>query len=154
MALTRWSPTSALTSPRDLLGIQEEVNRLFDSFFGPRWVGPDGTALFTPAVDIEETPETFILRADLPGMSQKDVKVSLTGDTITIRGERKQESRKGDANMQRSERVYGAFERSFTLGAPVDKDRVKATYRDGVLEIVVPKAEEARQKEVEIHVAV
>ena len=154
MALTRWSPTAALASPRDLVGIQEEVNRLFDSFFGPRWMGADGTALFAPAVDIEETPESFVLHADLPGMDQKDVKVSLTGDTVTIRGERKPESRKGDGSLQRNERVYGAFERSFTLGAPVDKDRVKATYRDGVLEIVVPKAEEARQKEVEIHVAV
>jgi HSP20 family protein len=150
MTLMRWSPR--LTQPRELAGIQEEVNRLFDQFFGHVPQRSNGT-LFAPTVDIEETAEEFILRADLPGIQQKDVKVSLMGDTLTIRGERKYESSQKDGTVHRVERAYGTFERSFTLGAPVRNDQVKATYRDGVLEIRVPKAEEARLKEIEVQVA-
>jgi HSP20 family protein len=108
---------------------------------------------FFPAVDIEEVGDEFILRADLPGVSQKDVKVSLMGETLTIRGERKQETSKADATAVRFERLYGTFERTFTLGVPVRNDKVRALYRDGVLEIHVPKAEEAKLKEIEVQVA-
>jgi HSP20 family protein len=148
MALMRWSPNLAV--PRDVTGIQDEVNRLFDSFFG-RWPAPQGNA-FLPAVDIEESAEDFIVKVDLPGLHQKDVKVSLMGDVLTIRGERKLEAGRSEGTLHRTERVYGTFERSFTLGAPVRNDKVKATFRDGVLEVQVPKAEEARLKEVEVQV--
>jgi HSP20 family protein len=150
MTLMRWSPT--WTSRRDVFGIQDEVNRLFDTFYGRSQTRTDGMA-FTPTVDIEETAEEFVVRADLPGVPQKDVKVSLMGDTLTVRGERKYETHENESTVHRVERVYGTFERSFTLGAPVRNDKVKATYRDGVLEIRVPKAEEARLKEIEIQVA-
>jgi HSP20 family protein len=150
MAITRW--TASLPANRDIVGIQDEVNRLFDSFFGRAPHRFDLPTLFSPPVDVEETPEEFILRADVPGLSQKDVKVSLLGDTLTLRGERKQETTQKDGNLQRIERMYGSFERSFVLGAPVRSDRVKATYRDGVLEVHVPKAEEARQREIEVQV--
>jgi HSP20 family protein len=103
-------------------------------------------------VDIEETPDAFVLRADLPGMSQKDVKVVLTGDVLTLRGERKRETTKSEGTCHRCERVHGAFERTFTLTSPVRADQVKATYRDGVLEVLVPKAEEARVREIEVQV--
>jgi HSP20 family protein len=153
MAITRWSPTFRLTGPNhDIVGIQDEVNRLFDSFFGRYPLHADGGALFAPSVDIEEAGDEFIVRADLPGVSQKDVKVSLMGDTLTIRGDRKKETLHQDGNLHRSERVHGSFERSFTLGTPVRNDKVRATYRDGVLEIHVPKAEEARLKEIEVQV--
>ncbi len=148
MALIRWTP--AQTPMRDLVGMQDEMNRLFDSVFGrtPARTGFD----FVPVVDIEETPEQFIIKADLPGISPKDVKVNLMGDTLTIRGERKQESTKSEANLVRCERVYGSFERAFTLGAPVRADQVKASFKDGVLEVQVPKAEEARLREIEVKV--
>ena len=90
------------------------------------------------------------MRADLPGLTQKDVTVSLIGDTLTIRGERKHEKSEKSGTALRIERNLGAFERSFTLGAAVRSDAVKATYRDGVLEIRVPKAEEAKPREIEI----
>jgi HSP20 family protein len=153
MSLTRWSPAWGLVTSRDLFGIQDEVNRLFDTFNGRHPTRNAGTLSgFVPAIDIEELADEFVIRADLPGMSQKDVKVSLMGDTLTIRGERKQDI-SNEANPHRVERVFGQFERSFTLGTPVRNDRVRATYREGVLEIHVAKAEEAKLKEIEVQVA-
>ncbi len=151
MTLIRWSP-APMTPLRDPTNIQEEVNRLFDSVFTRGTMRGDLSAMFSPAVDIEETPEEFVLRVDLPGVAQKDVKVSLMGDTLTIRGERRQESATKDGSQHRLERVHGAFERSFSLGTPVRNDQVKAQYRDGVLEVRVPKAEEARMREIEVQV--
>jgi HSP20 family protein len=151
MTLIRWSPTP-FAPLRDLPTIQDEVNRLFDSAFTRGPLRADLSAVFTPLVDVEETSEEFILRADLPGVAQKDVKVSLMGDTLTIRGERKREIGQKDGSHHRIERLYGTFERSFTLGSPVRNDQVKAQYRDGVLEVHVPKAEEARIREIEVQV--
>ena len=148
MAIVRWTP--AFNPARDLVSMQEDVNRFVDSFFSNGRRGD--AALFTPTVDVEETAEGFVIKADLPGVSQKDVKVSLMGDTLVIRGERKPEQRSNESTPLRMERSYGMFERSFTLGAPVRSDQVKATYRDGVLEIHVPKAEEARLREIDIQV--
>jgi HSP20 family protein len=149
MTLIRWSP-NAFTPVRDVNSIQEEMNRLFDGFF-PR-TGREHAGLFTPSVDIEETAEEFVIKADLPGVAQKDVKVSLMGDTLTIRGERKAETATTGNHHHRLERAHGTFERSFTLGTPVRNDQVKAQYRDGVLEVRVPKAEQARLREIEVQV--
>ena len=151
MTLIRWRPTS-MTPLRDITNIQDEVNRLFDGLFTRGTMGGDLNAVFTPAVDIEETPEEFVVRVDLPGVAQKDVKVSLMGDTLTIRGERRLESSAKEGSHHRLERVHGTFERSFTLGTPVRSDTVKAQYRDGVLEVRVPKAEEARMRQIDIQV--
>jgi len=150
MTITRWSPLT-LSPARDVLGA--DLDHLFDGFFTRTPQRGDLAAAFTPAVDIEETADEFVFKADLPGVSQKDVKVNLLGDTLTIRGERKQESETKNGGMRRSERIYGAFERRFKLGTPVRNDQVKAQYKDGVLEIHVPKAEEAKLREVEVQVA-
>ena len=148
MALVRWTPGYSPT--RDLVNMQEELNRFVDGFF--RGAPRADLTPFTPVVDIEETAEEFVLRADLPGIQQKDVKVSLMGDTLTIRGERSWEKEQKNRNLLRSERAFGTFERSFTLGTPVRAEAVKASYKDGVLEIRVPKAEEARLREIDIQV--
>lgn len=150
MALIRWSPV--LTPARDMIRIQDEMSRLFGDFFGRASLRTDVESAFNPAIDIEETPEEFVVRADLPGLTQKDVKVSLMGGTLTLRGERKQESTHKEGNLHRVERLFGSFERSFTLGTPVRNEKVTATYRDGVLEVRVPKAEEARLKEIQVAV--
>ena len=147
MALIRWNPSNS----RELVDFQDEVGRLFDSFLSRSPLRFNGMA-FAPAADIEETPEDFVVRLDVPGVSQQDVKVSLMGDTLTVRGERKHETSRQNGNVHRSERSYGAFERTFVLGAPVRSEGVKATYRDGVLEVRVPKAEEARMREIEVQV--
>ena len=149
MTIMRWNPAVAV--PRDIESVRNEVvDRLFEGFFG---TGNRAGALdFAPRVDIEETPEEFVLRADLPGVPKEDVKLTLTGDTLTIRGERKLESRRKEGTLHRVERPEGSFERSFVLGTPVRSNQVKAVYRDGVLEVHVPKAEEARVREIEVEV--
>ena len=152
MTITRWNPVT-LSPVRDLFGNRDEFDRLLDTFFTGSPVRGDRASAFTPAVDIEETADEFVFKADLPGMSQKDVKVNLLGDTLTIRGERKQVTEQKNGGMHRTERIYGAFERTFRLGTPVRSDKVSAQYRDGVLEVHVPKAEEAKPREVEIQVA-
>jgi HSP20 family protein len=148
MTLVRWSPRTGTS--RELVGIQDEVNRLFDSFFTSDAPRTGWEPAFRPALDVEETSEAFVIRADVPGIAQKDVKVSLMGETLTIRGERKNEVANGNGNARRIERSYGVFARAITLDAPVRADKVKATYRDGVLEIHVPKADEARVREIEV----
>ena len=148
MAFIRWSPS--LTSSRNLVGVQTGVDRLLDDFLRRVPLRGDAPSVLAPPVDIEERAEEFVVRADLPGVQQKDVKVSLLGDTLTIRGERKQEGDIKEGGMHRVERVYGTFERSFTLGASVRNDKVRAVFRDGVLEVHVPKAEEAQVREIEV----
>jgi HSP20 family protein len=106
--------------------------------------------LFAPPADIHETADEFVVKMDLPGVSQKDIKINLTGDALVVRGERTQEKTENGVSRHRVERVYGSFERAFTLPASLRGDRVKATYKDGVLEIHVPKAEEAKVREIEI----
>ncbi len=147
--LMRWSPL--FTPRRDLAGLRSDFDHLFDSLISGSGSNP-GRELFAPAADIHENAEAFVIRLDLPGVSQKDVKVSIMGDTLTIRGERKHEENRDKDNVHYRERMFGSFERTFTLTAPVRSDQVKATYRDGVLEVRVPKAEEARTREIEVQV--
>jgi len=151
MALIRWNP-SMLAPSRELFRLHDEMDRLFDDFVGRGTLRADLRTAFLPPVDVEETPEGFVVKADLPGLTHRDVKVSLMGDTLTLRGERRLEAQAKDTTAHRCERISGSFERTFTLGAPVRNDQVEATFRDGVLEIRIPKAEQARVREVEIKV--
>jgi HSP20 family protein len=150
MALIRW--TTPAQPMRDLIGIHDEMNRLMDGVFTPNDRHPQASFPITPAVDVEETPEGFTLRMDLPGVSQKDVKVSVLGDAVTIRGERRADTQASGSNLLRVERRFGSFERTFTLGTPVRADQVRAIVQDGVLEVQVPKAETARTREIEVQV--
>jgi HSP20 family protein len=151
MTLVRFLPGRS----RDLSTLRTEMDQLFESIFSnrPMYASGDATESLAPPVDIEETAEGYVFRADLPGMTEKDVKVSLVGDTLTLRGERKREAETKTGNVHRTERAFGAFERTFTLPTPVRGDQVKASYRNGVLEIRVPKAEEARVREIEVQVS-
>ena len=150
MTLVRFLPGRS----RELTTLRNEMDQLFESFFNnrPFYSNPEVANLISPPVDVEETAEGYLIRADLPGMTEKDVKVSLVGDTLTLRGERKRESETTSGNVHRTERLFGSFERTFTLPAPVRGDKVKASYRNGVLEILVPKAEEAKVREIEVQV--
>lgn len=148
MSLVRWFPRrNGLQS----VALSTELDRLFEGFLSPTPLRPDWNAL-TPAVDVEETPDAYVFRADLPGLSSKDVKVTVHNDTLTLRGERKREEKTSEGSLHRVERAYGSFERSFTLGLPVRADQVKASYKDGVLEVHVPKAEEAKSRDIEVQI--
>jgi HSP20 family protein len=131
---------------------QDDVNRLFDGFLG-NWQGMEGSTVLAPPMDVEETAEEFVVRADLPGVSQKDVKVSLMGDTLTIRGSRNDERKDEKGNFHRTERIHGSFERTITVETPVKNDGVTAQVRDGVLEVRVPKSDQAKLREIEVKVA-
>ena len=152
MTLIRWNPIPRGTA-RELQSFQDDVSRLFEGLAGRSGLSGDLAPAFSPAVDVEENAEEFVFRADLPGISPKDVKVNLMGDTLTVRGERKQEAVRKGHNVHRVERRHGAFERTFTFDTPVRSEGIQARYRDGVLEIVVPKAEEAKVREIEVQVA-
>ena len=146
MSLVRWFPRRNGLQP---VGIDTDLDRLFEDFFSP---APLRSVALNPAVDVEETADAYVFRADLPGVSSKDVKVTVHNDTITLRGERKQEEKTSEGSRHRVERAYGSFERSFTLGLPVRADQVKASYEDGVLEVHVPKADQAKPRDIEVQI--
>ena len=141
MALIRWSPA------RDLFTVQSEVNRLLDEFLVPTG---EGASLLRPSVDIEEHQEGYTVRAELPGLKLEDIKITLQDDQLVIRGEKRREAEKKGSSYLRTELVYGTFERAFTLSHAVSGDKIEAAYRDGVLEVRIPKAEEKKAREIPI----
>lgn len=147
MTLIRCTPASA----RNLAGVRYDMDQLFDSLVRTQPQAAQAGSIAAP-VDIEETAEAFVLTADLPGIDPKQVKITLTADVLRISGERRIAKRATDGAIHRTERASGAFERTFKLTVPVQGDQIKATYRDGVLEIRVPKAEQARVREIEVQV--
>lgn len=140
--LVRWTPGG------DWMEFHGQVNRLFDSLL------ENGQAEgWVPAADIRETGEEIFIRLDVPGVEARSVKVSVFEDTLTVKGERREESRGKDEKWHRVERFHGAFERRFRLAGPVQADKVSATYKDGVLEVRVPKSEQARPREIPVQVS-
>jgi HSP20 family protein len=129
--------------------IQGEINRLFDSFGRPGAMA-GGERMWLPAVDVHETKDDIVLSFDIPGVSEKDVQVTVTGDLLTVRGERRFDREGTENSVHRVERVYGKFERSVQLPMAVSTDKVKATYRDGVLEIKLGKADEVKPRQIKI----
>jgi HSP20 family protein len=152
--MDRWRPYGTVVERwepfRNVNDIQGEVNRLFDSFFGRPASVTAGERMWAPLTDMYETKDDLIVSFELPGVSEKDVNVSITGDMLTVKGERRFERDAKDSGFHRLERVYGKFERSMALPIAVQSDKVKATYRDGVLEIRLPKVEEVKPKEIKI----
>jgi|SRR5262249_47958058 len=153
MALVRFRPFSESLEPfRDMSDIQHEVNRLFDTFFGRSNQVTGRERAWAPLVDMYETKDELVVTAELPGINEKDIHLSITGDVLTLRGERRSSQEVKQDQYYRGERWYGKFERSFPLSIPVQADKVKASYRDGVLTVTLPKAEEIRPKEIKIDV--
>jgi HSP20 family protein len=155
MSLIRWNPSRELTAfPTDVLNMQREINRMFDSFFrgGVQDDGSMFPSVWTPAVDVAEHDNEYVVKVELPGVSKDDVKITMHDSTLTIRGEKKQEKETKESNYHRVERSYGSFQRSFTLPSTVKSDRIEAAYKDGILTISLPKAEEAKPKQIEVKV--
>jgi HSP20 family protein len=137
---------------RTLLDIQREMNRLFNTGLAGKVGEETGLmeGIWSPALDVYETESDVVVKAELPGIKPEDVNISMVGDTLTIKGERKQEEEVKKENYYRLERCYGSFQRSVRLSTDVDPNKVKATYKDGVLKITLPKSEEVKPKKIEI----
>lgn len=146
MPLMKWEPFEELVS------LQDRINKIFEESF-PR-SRKEGLMRggWTPPVDIAETADALLIKAEIPGIKPEEIDIQITGDTLTIKGERKQEKEEKGKNYHRIERSYGSFHRSFSLGIPVKEKEVKATYKDGILEINIPKAEEAKPRQIKIKV--
>lgn len=146
MALVPWRPFDELST------LRREMDRVFERVFGefPSLERP--TLAWTPRLDVTETRDSVLIKAELPGLEAKDVDVALSGDTLTIKGEKKQEREEKDEYHHLVERAYGSFARMVRLPAPVAADKVKATFKNGVLTVTLPKTEEARQRAIPITV--
>jgi len=146
MALMKWTPFGELSMFR------REMDHVFERFFGefPSLELP-GMA-WTPRLDVTETKDSLVVKAELPGLEAKDLDISVSGKTLTIKGERKQEKEEKDEHHHLIERSYGAFSRMVELPAPVAADKIKAAFKSGVLTITLPKTEEGKRKAIPIKV--
>ncbi|MBV9416418.1 MAG: Hsp20/alpha crystallin family protein [Solirubrobacterales bacterium] len=149
MALIRWEPV------REIQTVQNEMNRLFNTFFdapSPNAPNGGGAAMrrWIPAMDVVETDDHFVLRADLPGMTESDVNIELDDNVLTISGERKSEHEQSREGYYRVERASGSFSRSLTLPEGVDAEGIQASFDNGVLEVRIPKPEQHKPRKVQI----
>jgi len=146
MELVPWRPFGEIGSFRG------EMDRFRDKLFGERPLARAFTDEWAPSVDISETKDNFIVKAELPGLESKDVNVSISGDLLIIKGEKKKEEEEKDEHHHYVERYSGSFQRVFQLPTAVKGDKVEATFEKGVLKVTLPKVEEAKKKEIEIKV--
>src|SRR6266516_3657040 len=146
MNLIRWNP-------RDFSVLHNQMNRLFEDVLQDWPSDLTGPAAWNPVADIYETDDELIVKAELPGVDPKMVDVRLENNVLTIRGERQFEQNVEKENYHRMERSYGSFCRSFTLPTNVEADKIRADFKDGVLNITLPKAESAKAKKIEIAAA-
>jgi HSP20 family protein len=148
MALIRWEPAAELNT------IQTEMNRLFNSLFDTpgRPSAAEPARRWIPAMDLVETEDHYVLHADLPGMSEKDVNIEVESNVLTISGERRTEHKDEKGGYRRLERAYGSFSRSLTLPEGVNPEAVQASFDRGVLEVRIPKPEQIKPRKVSIAV--
>jgi HSP20 family protein len=149
MALVRWEPVRELTS------LQNEMNRLFNTFFDTPTTGNgNGGSLrrWIPPMDLVETDDHFVLKADLPGLDESDVNIEVEDNVLTVSGERKAEHEDSREGYVRVERAYGSFRRSLTLPEGVNAEAVTASFEKGVLQVSIPKPEQRKPRKVAIQV--
>ena len=153
-AVAPWRPFT------DLARWERDMDRMMDDFFSrrrhswwpQRWFRPDETEISAPAIDLYEDKDNIVVKAELPGMDKDDVQVNLSDHLLTIKGEKKKENEIKEENYYRSERSYGSFVRTLELPKDVHADKVKASFKSGVLEVRLPKTEEAKTKEIKVHI--
>ena len=146
MTLVRWQP-------RTLFGIHDDFDRLFEGCWNGRRKGDSERVSWRPAMDVSETENEVVVQVDLPGLSRDEIKVNVSKDVLSVRGDKRHESKSEDKRFYLTERTYGSFKRSFTLPSAVDAEKILAAYKDGVLTLTLPKAEEAKPKEIKIKAA-
>jgi HSP20 family protein len=144
-------PQSDLTVTFDrLTNLREELDRAFGSSFNSSFRPLGSLNRWNPAVDVYQDNDQFTVYAELPGLKKEEIEISLNGDTLTIGGERKYEANGGQGF--RAERYFGKFQRSLTLPVSVNSEKINATYKDGILKVVLPKAEAAKPKQIPVSV--
>jgi HSP20 family protein len=158
MTLTRWHKPEqnwALSPFRRMSTLRDEIDNIFDRAFGQALENPTQTQLlggWIPAVDVYEDKDNLTVKCEVPGMKKEDIDISLHEGFLTISGERKHEEKKTEGEFYRTERYEGRFSRSLTLPSKVNAEKINATYKDGVLTVVLPKAEEAKPKQIQVNV--
>jgi HSP20 family protein len=155
--------TKAVAPRRSLINLgrwERDMDRMMEDFFGrrlrpwwpERWSGTEEFDMKTPVVDVFEEKDDVVVKAEVPGMDKDNIEVTLSDSTLTIKGEKKKEEEIKEDNYYRSERSYGSFVRTLDLPKEVHADKVKATFKNGVLEVRMPKTEEAKAKEIKVKV--
>ncbi len=154
MSAVRWRSQGLepWSSARDIGEVQSEMNRLFDSFFGRPAQSGVSERVWAPVADMYETKDELVIKLDLPGMDEKDIQVSITGELLSVKGQRLETQEVKQESYFRAERWTGRFERIFQLPIPVQADKVRATYREGVLTVTLPKVEAVKPKDIKIDV--
>jgi HSP20 family protein len=142
--LSRWEPF------RDLVSAWTDMDRFFNTYFGR--YPEERDSFWTPAIDIEENNGNIMVRAEIPGMKKEDIKVLVRDNMLSVSGERKQEKEIKNKTYHRIERCYGKFVRNITLPSEVDAAKIKATYKDGVLNVTLPKPESIKPKEIDVEI--
>lgn len=146
MELTPWKPI------KDLIPLRKEIDNLFKRFMGETSLAEGLGEGWVPSVDVSETDDGFYIKAEIPGLEAGDIDVTIMGDRLTIKGEKKKEEEKSGEHFHSVERYYGSFQRSFTLPPTAQTDKTEATFDKGVLKITIPKSEEAKSKTIKVEV--
>ena len=146
MPIVRWNPEKSIFS------LRSDMDRLFDNFFADRPDQLQSYSDITPTVDVEETDQEFLITAEIPGIKKDDIKITFENNYLTISGEKKVKKERKDENFHHMERRYGKFSRTLGIPAGVMLDKIEAEYEQGVLHIKIPKAEEAKPKQIEVKV--
>ncbi len=146
MTLVRWNPL------KEVPVLQNRINRLFDDFFPETFMdsGKSMAGVWNPVVDIYDTADTTVIKADLPGLKKEDIAINIEGNVLSLTGERNLDEEVKKENFYRRERAYGMFKREFTLPSTVDHEKIKADFKDGVLKIEIPKPEEKKPKTITV----
>jgi HSP20 family protein len=147
--ISRWAPVTDLSS--EFVTMQKEIDRMFDRFRGGI-ADPGAATDLWPSVDIVEDEKDFVVNVELPGVRREDVKITVNEGVLTVKGEKKQDREIKEDQYRRLERAFGAFERSFTLPTSVQSEKIGANFNHGVLTITIPKAEQAKSREIEVRV--
>jgi len=148
MTIVKWDPF------RNVAALQDRINRIFDESFSRTADVDDDISMsaWKPSVDIYETDEAIILKAELPGINKEDVSVEIKDNVLTLRGERVEDKEIKEGSYFRKERCFGTFSRAFNLQHRVQPDKIKAKFKDGILEIEIPKPEEEKPKQITVNV--
>jgi len=149
--LTIWKPFRELV-PFDFEQMRREMDRFWDSFFEGGVRRTEGAGEWFPSLDVAETKNDVVVKAEVPGMDPKDIDISLSDGVLTIKGEKKQEREEKEGDYHLTERSFGAFTRAIQLPTEVQSDKIEASYKNGVLKVTLPKSEEAKKKEIKIKV--